>query len=91
MANIQKSLEVIEDMAFLVTYERFRVGPLTYITTGGGGAPLYPCVRPAPGLRRCVPAHHFLLIAATRSRVVVRAVTPNGRTLERVVLPVRAP
>ena len=34
-------------------YERLVVGGITYITTGGGGAQLYPCVRPAPGLRRC--------------------------------------
>ena len=71
-------------------YERIAADGLTYITTGGGGAPLYPCVRPAAGLRRCVPEHHFLLVSADRSRVAVRAVTPSGRTLERVVLPVRS-
>ena len=72
-------------------YERFRIGALTYVTTGGGGAPLYPCVRPAEGLQRCLPAQHFLLITATRARVVVRAVTPRGTTLDRVVLAARPP
>jgi tartrate-resistant acid phosphatase type 5 len=72
-------------------YERIRAAGMTYVTTGGGGAPVYPCIRPAVGLQRCVPAYHFLLVAVTRSRVVVRAVTPSGATIERVVLPVRAP
>ena len=35
-------------------YERFRIGALTYITTGGGRA-LYPCVRPADGHRSAPP------------------------------------
>ncbi len=43
------------------------------------------------GLQRCVPAYHFLVVTATRARVVVRAVTPSGATIERVTLPVRAP
>jgi acid phosphatase len=72
-------------------YERIRAGGMTYVTTGGGGAPVYPCVRPAMGLQRCVPAYHFLVVTATRARVVVRAVTPSGATIERVTLPVRAP
>lgn len=72
-------------------YERFRIGALTYITTGGGGAPVYPCVRPAEGLERCLPAYHFLLVTATRARVVVRAVSPQGATLDRVVIAARPP
>jgi acid phosphatase len=72
-------------------YERFRIGAITYITTGGGGAPVYPCVRFAVGLERCLPAYHFLLVTATSARVVVRAITPRGREIERVALPARAP
>ena len=33
------------------------------------GAPLYPCVRPLAELRRCVAAHHFLVVTATARRV----------------------
>jgi acid phosphatase len=72
-------------------YERIVAGGITYITTGGGGAQLYPCVRPAAGLRRCVFSHHFLAVNVTASRVSVRAISPSGTTLERVVIPVRPP
>jgi tartrate-resistant acid phosphatase type 5 len=65
-------------------YERLEADGITYITSGGGGAPLYPCVRPSPELRRCLAEHHFLAVAVTARAVVVRAVTPSGRTLERV-------
>jgi acid phosphatase len=71
-------------------YERMVVGGVTYVTTGGGGAALYPCVRAAPGLRACVPAHHFLAVTASAQEVSVRAVTPGGGTIERVRIPVAA-
>jgi tartrate-resistant acid phosphatase type 5 len=70
-------------------YERLRVGGITYVTTGGGGAPVYPCLRAAPGAVRCVPAHHFLEVTATRRTVRVRAVEPSGRTLDAVTIRVR--
>ncbi|HWH15772.1 MAG TPA: metallophosphoesterase, partial [Miltoncostaeaceae bacterium] len=70
-------------------YERMEVDGVTYITTGGGGAPVYPCVRPSPGLRTCLPEHHFLLVEARRDGLSVRAVTPGGRVLERVGVPAR--
>jgi len=69
-------------------YERLEVDGVTYVTTGGGGAPLYPCVRPAPGLRACVYAHHFLAITATAGAVSVRAITPRGATIDRIRIPV---
>jgi len=69
-------------------YERMVVDGVTYITTGGGGAPVYPCVRPSPGLRTCLPAHHFLTVEATATALEVRALTPSGRVLERVLIPV---
>lgn len=68
-------------------YERLEAGGVTYITTGGGGAPLYPCVRPSRELRRCLVEHHFLAVTATARAVSVRAVSPSGRTLERVRIP----
>ena len=70
-------------------YERIVRDGVTYITTSGGGDRLFPCVRPTPGLRACEFAFHFLLVTATRREVDVRAVTPRGRTLERVRIPVR--
>jgi tartrate-resistant acid phosphatase type 5 len=72
-------------------YERMVVGGITYMVTGGGGAAVYPCVRLAPGLRRCAPEHHFLEVDAALSGIVVRAVRADGSTIERVRVPVRAP
>jgi tartrate-resistant acid phosphatase type 5 len=65
-------------------YERLEAHGITYITTGGGGAQLYPCLRPAPELRVCRFANHFLDVTATATEVRVRAITPSGRMLERV-------
>ncbi len=65
-------------------YERLEAGGITYITTGGGGAQLYPCLRPAAELRACRFANHFLDVTATAAGVTVSAITPAGRTLERV-------
>jgi acid phosphatase len=70
-------------------YERLVEDGITYITTGGGGAPTYPCVRPEPGLVTCRPVHHFLVVTATARSIRVRAVTPGGGLVERVVIPVR--
>jgi acid phosphatase len=68
-------------------YERIVQGGVTYLTTGGGGQSLYPCVRPAAGLLRCVPAYHFLRVTASRHRLDVRAIEPSGATLAVFHLP----
>lgn len=70
-------------------YEHIEAGGLTYITTGGGGAPLYPCLRPANGLVKCASIHHFLLMDVSPTEVRVRAVLPSGATLDDLRLPVR--
>lgn len=72
-------------------YERLRVGGVTYVTTGGGGAPLYPCLRAAAGLATCRSVHNFLLVTATGAGLDVRAVRPDGGTIERFTLPPRRP
>jgi tartrate-resistant acid phosphatase type 5 len=69
-------------------YERIERDGVTYITTSGGGDRLYPCVRPTPGLRACAFAFHFLLVTAAERSIDVRAVTPRGRVIERVTIPV---
>jgi tartrate-resistant acid phosphatase type 5 len=68
-------------------YERIVRDGITYITTGGGGAPTYPCLRPTQGLRVCAPVHHFLAVNIWTRRIVVRAIRPDGSTLERVEIP----
>ncbi|WP_217914084.1 metallophosphoesterase family protein [Miltoncostaea marina] len=71
-------------------YERIEADGVTYVTTAGGGAQLYPCVWPVAGLRACALEHHFLVITATARRAVVRAITPRGRAIETVTVPARA-
>ena len=70
-------------------YERLVVDGVTYITTGGGGATLYPCLRLVSGLRECALAHHFLAVTATARAVAVRAVGTRGDTIEKIRIPVR--
>lgn len=70
-------------------YERLVVDGVTYITTGGGGAPLSPCVRPARGLETCRLAHHFLRLAVDEGGVEVRAIDTGGRIMERVRVPAK--
>ena len=70
-------------------YERIEVDGVTYVTTAGGGAPLYPCLRPTAGLRACAIEHHFVIVTATAHAAGLRVVTPRGRTIERVRIPVR--
>lgn len=72
-------------------YERIRVDGVVYVTTGGGGAPLYPCVRPVPGLRRCLPVNHFLAVRADATGLDLRAVAESGRVIDRVRIPARRP
>jgi acid phosphatase len=68
-------------------YERIERGGVTYLTTGGGGRALYPCVRPVAGLRRCVPTHHFLRVRVTGTAIQTAAVEPTGHIVERVKIP----
>lgn len=71
-------------------YERIRTGGITYITSGGGGAGLYPCVRPQPGLAMCKPVHQFLEVDSSPSGIAVRSVGTSGQTIDQVTVPVRA-
>jgi hypothetical protein len=71
-------------------YERFRPeaprgslpdGGITHITTGGGGAPLYP-VYDHPALAVRASTNHFVAFEATAERLRGRAVTAAGETLD---------
>jgi len=65
-------------------YEHWRVRGIDYVTTGGGGAVLYDCnPEQRAALLRCVSAHHFLLVQIDDRSVVIRAITPSGRQLDR--------
>lgn len=63
-------------------YERIHYKGLTYITTGGGGARLYPCIREQTGLRVCKSTHQFVSVTATPAKLTVRAVDDKGRVID---------
>jgi len=67
-------------------YERIQYKNITYITTGGGGASLYPCIRPAVGLKVCKSIHEFLTVTATPSKIGVRVLDESGNLIDAVRL-----
>lgn len=77
----------------LHAYERY--GPIdnvTYVTSGGGGRALYGDWGPEDNLTRMrATEHHFLLIEASPTRLDVKALRPDGSTLDRVTLEKAAP
>jgi 3',5'-cyclic AMP phosphodiesterase CpdA len=65
-------------------YSRARVDDVTYVVTGGGGAPLAWCVTPLPSpVRRCEAEHHFVEVEATRHRMTLSAIDQSGNLLDR--------
>ncbi|MFP5451867.1 MAG: metallophosphoesterase family protein [Thermoleophilia bacterium] len=71
-------------------YERIERDGLTILTSGGGGAPVYPCLIPVAGLRTCRPVHHFLSVTVTRSAVAVTAIRHDGVVIDRFRVPAPA-
>ena len=71
------------------SYERLLVGGLRVITTGGGGAPLYPCLYAVPELERCEVVYHFLDVSVTRRAVDVDVVNEDGVAIDHVHVAVR--
>ncbi len=64
-------------------YERIQYKTVTYVTTGGGGANLYPCTRKAAGLVVCKPVYHFLQVEVTPTKIGVRAIAATGAIVDR--------
>lgn len=71
-------------------YERFHPvaprkdkesSPLIYITSGGGGATLYP-VYDHPALASRLSTNHYILFEATKEKLRGRAYRPSGRVLD---------
>ncbi|HEV2891127.1 MAG TPA: metallophosphoesterase [Frankiaceae bacterium] len=69
------------------TYERFDVGGVPYVTTGGGGARLYPSI---PGLCNgpgrpvtVKTVYHAMRLTATDDRLTLEAVGLDGKTFDR--------
>lgn len=80
--------------AHLHAYERSKPaeGAPLYVTSGGGGRPLYDEWGPEPPwLATRAVEHHFLLLDVTPTRIDARAVRPDGSTLDSFTLEKPAP
>lgn len=79
--------------AHLHAYERY--GPIdnvTYVTSGGGGRPLYGDWGPEGDLARArATEHHFLVLEISPTRLEMKAIRPDGSTLDAVTLQKAAP
>ena len=67
-------------------YERGEHGgsaPLKYVTSGGGGAPLYPIEQPAPTTRKVEPAYHFVEVTLTQDACASWRIASTGRRSSR--------
>jgi predicted MPP superfamily phosphohydrolase len=64
-------------------YERGQAGPIKYLVSGGGGAPLYPVNHPIVQSRRSESSFHFVEVraAADAMRIVTHRV--DGSTVDR--------
>ena len=74
-------------------YERSHADGLYHITAGGGGAPLYEQEpvdeegKPRnPASQAFVTAYHFCLVEADGNTLVLTALTPDGKVIDRVTV-----
>ena len=63
-------------------YERNEVNGITYIVTGGGGAPLYPLEEQEPTQAAFALAHHFVLLEINGHHLEATAISVNGVELD---------
>lgn len=72
-------------------YQRFLVGPTTYVVSGGGGADLYALDECPEGSPPRVDSndeqHHFLGVEASETEMLVQMIDTRGRVLESFSLP----
>lgn len=63
-------------------YQHSLVRGVHYVTTAGGGAPLYDLGRAASWTVARAKAHHYVKVTVERERVTVRAIDLDGKALE---------
>jgi len=63
-------------------YERNEVNGVTYVVTGGGGAPLYAAVEREPTQAVFALAHHFVLVRIAGNRLEATAISVDGEVLD---------
>ncbi len=67
-------------------YERLEVNDITYITTAGGGAPLYDLADPEPGSQVALRAFHFVLLDMSGDRLTGQVIDNHGQIVDRFEL-----
>lgn len=64
------------------SYQRsLPIAGTTYITTGGGGAPLH-AVKPSPLVAKAVAEHHYVSVNVTDGKLKLRALRADGSVLD---------
>ncbi len=63
-------------------YERNEVNGVTYVVTGGGGAPLYAPVEREPTQAAFALAHHFVLVRIAGDRLEATTISVDGEVLD---------
>jgi len=63
-------------------YDRAEVDGISYVTTGGGGAPLYPCGSNKRYTKACFSENHFLKCSIADSTIACDAITLTGKVLD---------
>lgn len=68
------------------SYQRLEVDGITYVVTGGGGAPLYPLGTLHPALVAYAVDYHAVRVSVDGSRLTAVAVSAEGEELDRFTL-----
>jgi len=67
-------------------YQRAEKNGVHYLTSGGGGAPLYPIGEPLPETRFQKASHHFVSFRVESKRVTAEAIDLEGNVFDRFTL-----
>jgi len=67
-------------------YDRNVIDGITYITTGGGGAPLYPCGAVRGPQQACVSDYHYLRCGAEKDRIECQTKLIDGSLVDSVTV-----
>lgn len=63
-------------------YERNEMNGVTYVVTGGGGAPLYPMQEQEPTQAAFAVEHHFVLVEIDSDHLRAAAISVDGEVLD---------
>ena len=67
-------------------YQRHVANGITYIVSGGGGAPLYSVTPDTPFVKKAKMAHHYCELIVGLDAISGRAVEPDGSVIEQFIV-----